>query len=102
MKQLWLAILIMVGMTALLAWNGAHLRGEIHPLQQELDRAVLAAKEEDWPQAEHLTREIYAKWKGQVQKLYLFQSHREVDEITILFEESLEYAVSQNTAEWVE
>ena len=97
MKQLWSAVLLLAGMVALLAWNGLHITREIQPLQQSLDEAVFAAKAGEWEQAEDLTKQVRDNWKGKLPYLYLVQSHRDVDEITILLDESLEYTASQTT-----
>lgn len=97
MKQLWSAVLLLAGMVALLAWNGLHITREIQPLQQSLDEAVFAAKAGEWEQAEDLTKQVRDSWKGKLPYLYLVQSHRDVDEITILLDESLEYTASQTT-----
>ena len=97
MKQLWSAVLLLAGMVVLLAWNGHHIMSEIQPLQQSLDEAVFAAKAGEWDQAEDLTKQVRDSWKGKLPYLYLVQSHRDVDEITILLDESLEYTASQTT-----
>ena len=97
MKQLWYAVLLLAGMVVLLAWNGLHITREIQPLQQSLDEAVFAAKAGEWEQAEDLTKQVRDSWKGKLPYLYLVQSHRDVDEITILLDESLEYTASQTT-----
>ena len=97
MKQLWSAVLLLAGMVVLLAWNGHHIMSEIQPLQQSLDEAVFAAKAGEWDQAEDLTKQVRDNWKGTLPYLYLVQSHRDVDEITILLDESLEYTASQTT-----
>ena len=97
MKQLWSAVLLLAGMVVLLAWNGLHITREIQPLQQSLDEAVFAAKAGEWEQAEDLTKQVRDSWKGKLPYLYLVQSHRDVDEITILLDESLEYTASQTT-----
>ena len=97
MKQLWSAVLLLAGMVVLLAWNGHHIMSEIQPLQQSLDEAVFAAKAGEWEQAEDLTKQVRDNWKGKLPYLYLVQSHRDVDEITILLDESLEYTASQTT-----
>lgn len=97
MKQLWSAVLLLAGMVALLAWNGLHITREIQPLQQSLDEAVFAAKAGEWEQAEDLTKQVRDNWKEKLSYLYLVQSHRDVDEITILLDESLEYTASQTT-----
>jgi len=96
-KQLWSAVLLLAGMVVLLAWNGHHIMSEIQPLQQSLDEAVFAAKAGEWEQAEDLTKQVRDNWKGKLPYLYLVQSHRDVDEITILLDESLEYTASQTT-----
>lgn len=90
-------MLLLAGMVVLLAWNGLHITREIQPLQQRLDEAVFAAKAGEWEQAEDLTKQVRDSWKGKLPYLYLVQSHRDVDEITILLDESLEYTASQTT-----
>ena len=97
MKQLWSAVILLAVMSLLLAWNGAHITERIQPFQENLDQAVLAAKAGDWDRTEELTREVHQSWKDWLSYLYLVQSHRDVDEITILLEEALEYTESQST-----
>ena len=97
MKQLWSSVILLAVMSLLLAWNGAHITERIQPFQEDLDQAVLAAKAGDWDRTEELTREVHQSWKEGLSYLYLVQSHRDVDEITILLEEALEYTASQST-----
>ena len=96
MKQLWSAVILLAVMSLLLAWNGAHITERIQPFQENLDQAVLAAKAGEWDRAEELTRQVHQSWKEGLSYLYLVQSHRDVDEITILLEEALEYTASQS------
>ena len=46
--------------------------------------------------AHELTQRVAQRWKDNIFYLHLVQSHRDVDEITILLEESIEYAENQN------
>lgn len=97
MKQLWSAVILLGVMILVLGWNGSRLGDLIKPLQETLDQATQAAKAGEWEKAEQLTRQVTKSWKESVSYLHLVQSHREVDEVTILLEESLEYIVSQST-----
>ncbi|MBR3753042.1 MAG: DUF4363 family protein [Ruminiclostridium sp.] len=97
MKQLWSAVILLAVMSLLLTWNGGHITERIQPFQENLDQAVLAAKAGDWNRTEELTRQVQQAWKEGLSYLYLVQSHRDVDEITILLEEALEYTESQST-----
>lgn len=98
MKQLWSAVILLAVMVLALGWNGSRLNGLIEPQQDTLDMAVLAAKSGAWEQAEELTRRVSHDWKDNISYLHFVQSHRDVDEITILLEESMEYAKSQNVS----
>lgn len=98
MKQLWAAAAFLTVMVLFFSWNGSHLTQLVEPQQDALDMAVQAAKSGEWGQAEKLTQQVTDTWKESLFYLHLVQSHRDVDEITILLEESMEYANSQNVS----
>ena len=98
MKQLWAAVALLAIMILAFAWNGSRLSSLIEPQQEALDEAVLAAKAGQWEKTEALTHQVASHWKESISYLHLVQSHRDVDEITILLEESIEYAKSRNAS----
>ena len=98
MKHLWTAVALLTMMILGFGWNSSHLSSLIEPQQETLDAAILAAKAGEWERAEDLTRQAEKGWKESLFYLHLVQSHRDVDEITILLEESKEYAESQNVS----
>ena len=98
MKHLWAAAALLGVMILGFAWNGSRLGCLIDPQQETLDLAIQAAKAGEWRQAEELTLNVEEKWKDSIHYLHLVQSHRDVDEITILLEESMEYAESQSVS----
>ena len=98
MKHLWAAVTLLGVMVLFFAWNGSRLGCWIDPQQEDLDLAVQAAKAGEWGKAEKLTQKVEEKWKESIHYLHLVQSHRDVDEITILLEESMEYAESRSVS----
>ena len=96
MKHLWTAVALLTAMILVFYWNGARLNGLVQPQQEVLDTASQAAKAGQWEMAHELTQRVAQKWKDNIFYLHLVQSHRDVDEITILLEESIEYAENQN------
>ncbi|MBR5534050.1 MAG: DUF4363 family protein [Ruminiclostridium sp.] len=96
MKHLWAAVAVLAIMLLVFSWNGARLTNLIEPQQDTLDLAVQAARTGEWEQTEKLTQQVADHWKDSISYLHLVQSHRDVDEVTILLEESLEYAQTQN------
>ena len=98
MKQLWSAVALLGVMVLVLGWNGSRLNGLIAPQQEMLALASQAAQAGEWETARTLTHEAANAWKDQVNYLHLVQSHRDVDEIAILLEESVAHAENQNMA----
>lgn len=98
MKHLWAAVALLGLMILVFSWNGSRLSSLIEPQQEILDLAAQAAKSEQWEKAEALTRQAADNWKESIPYLHLVQSHRDVDEITILLEEAMEYAESRNVS----
>lgn len=98
MKHLWAAVVLLGAMILLFAWNGSRLESLIAPQQEALDVAARAAKAGEWGEAVKLTQNVEEQWKERIHYLHLVQSHRDVDEITILLEESMEYAESQSAS----
>lgn len=96
MKHLWTAVALLTAMILVFYWNGARLNDLVQPQQEVLDTASQAAKAGQWEMAHELTQRVAQRWKDNIFYLHLVQSHRDVDEITILLEESIEYAENQN------
>ncbi len=98
MKHLWAAVALLGVMLLVFGWNGSRLNNLIEPQQETLDLAAQTAKAGEWEKTESLTRKVATRWKESISYLHLVQSHRDVDEITILLEESMEYAKNQNVS----
>lgn len=96
MKQLWSAVILLGVMILLLAWNSHHLTCLIQAFQQDLDQAAQAVQQEDWKRAEELTRKVSNQWREAVSYFYLVQSHRDIDEVSVLLEESLAYVSTES------
>lgn len=96
MKPLWVAVSLFFLLLLLLGFEANWLDSTTKPLAQDIRQAAQAAEVQDWPQAEALTHQVQDRWKTQVPILLLLKTHRDIQEISLLLEESLVLLESQS------
>lgn len=96
MRPLWVASAILVAMLALMSLNARWLQHIMEPLTEEITQATQAAWEGEWSEAESISLRVQKMWDARVPVLCLFQSHKEVNEIALLLDESLVFLACRN------
>mgnify|MGYP001179112274 FL=1 len=91
MKRLYIAaglLLLMLAGCLLNAWYTQQLTDE---MIQDLQQAQQAAREENWEQAESLTRQVYEQWNRRHFYLHVVMRHSDTDQILRSFRSVLQY-----------
>ena len=101
MKPFWIALSILVAMALLLLFNMNYLTKAVEPLEASLSQAADAAREGDWETAERLTRQVKETWEEHAEYFHYVQNHTDIDEISVLLDESMAYIACQDTGEFV-
>jgi len=94
-KRLWIAAGLIVVLTALAGVHALylnHLTGELDGL---LEQAQAQVEQEDWAQAESLTRQALEVWEGKAFYLHSTLRHQEIDNVLISFREVLAFLSGQ-------
>lgn len=95
MKRLWISAVIILSLTVLAGCHVLYLRhltGEVIGL---LDRAQEQVEEDDWAQAEALTRDALAIWTANDLYLHSTMRHNEIDTVLVAFQEVLAFLEGQ-------
>ena len=91
MKRLWISAVIILSLTVLAGCHVLYLRhltGEVIGL---LDQAQEQVAEDDWAQAEALTRDALAIWTANDLYLHSTMRHNEIDTVLVAFQEVLAF-----------
>lgn len=91
MKRLWISAVIILSLTVLAGCHVLYLRhltGEVIGL---LDQAQEQVAEDDWAQAEALTRDAMAIWTANDLYLHSTMRHNEIDTVLVAFHEVLAF-----------
>ena len=91
MKRLWISAVIILSLTVLAGCHVLYLRhltGEVIGL---LDQAQEQVAEDDWAQAEALTRDTLAIWTANDLYLHSTMRHNEIDTVLVAFHEVLAF-----------
>ena len=88
MRQLWCALGIFGGMLLFILWSGGWLMDTVQPVAEGVNEISAAVREGAWDRAERKTQETLDAWERAVPRLRLFQSHEDVDEVSILLQEA--------------
>ena len=91
MKRLYIAaglLLLMLAGCLLNAWYTQQLTDE---MIQDLQQAQQAAREENWEQAESLTRQVYERWNRRHFYLHVVMRHSDSVQILRSFRSVLQY-----------
>ena len=95
MKRLWISAVIIMSLTVLAGCHVLYLRhltGEVIGL---LDQAQEQVEEDDWAQAEALTRDALAIWTANNLYLHSTMRHNEIDTVLVAFQEVLAFLEGQ-------
>ena len=95
MKRLWISAVIILSLTVLAGCHVLYLRhltGEVIGL---LDQAQEQVEEDDWAQAEALTRDALAIWTANDLYLHSTMRHNEIDTVLVAFQEVLAFLEGQ-------
>lgn len=95
MKRLLISAVIILSLTVLAGCHVLYLRhltGEVIGL---LDQAQEQVEEDDWAQAEALTRDAMAIWTANDLYLHSTMRHNEIDTVLVAFQEVLAFLEGQ-------
>lgn len=91
MRRLWIAaalLVLLLGASLTNGWYAQRVTGE---MRKELRQAQLLAEEEDWAQAESITRQVYEDWQGHHFYFHTLMRHSDTDQVLRAFRQVLEY-----------
>ena len=95
MKRLWISAVIILSLTVLAGCHVLYLRHLTGELIDLLDRAQEQVAEDDWAQAEALTRDALAIWTANDFYLHSTLRHNEIDTVLVAFQEVLAFLEGQ-------
>lgn len=101
MRHLWVSVAILAGMVLLLSWNGSRLEQFAEPVCQEVTLAAQAVREGEWTQAESHTRTAKELWQARTGTLRYVQCHADLEEVSVLLEESEAFLISREPGEYL-
>lgn len=91
MKRLWIAaalLAFLLGASLANAWYSQSLTGD---MTDRLRQAQSLAEEENWDQAEAVTRQVYEDWQDHHFYLHTLMRHSDTDQVLRAFRQVLEY-----------
>ena len=100
MKRLWIAtalLLVLLGSTLANSW---YLERLITDLGRQLVRAQLQADENNWAQAQKLTKQVTEHWQKHDFYFHIMLPHDDIDDIHLTFREVQEYLLLQETDQY--
>lgn len=100
MKQLWVAILILIALFAATFLHSMSIEHFSKDLSMLLEEAEHYAESEDWSSAEELTEIAHQKWKQRDLYLHITLRHNETDAIYTGFCEVVEFIECQEAGEY--
>lgn len=98
MKRIWIGIGLLIALLAAGLWVSESMEEAHLPGAKELRKASQLALEEQWPQAEALTKQARSKWEEKWHVTASFADHEPMDEIDALFAELKTYAAVRDEA----
>ena len=91
MKRLWTAAALLALLLAGSLANAQYAQTLCAGLSGRLEQAHTLAKEEQWEQAQALTREVYQNWQSHTFYLHTVMRHSDTDQILRSFQAVLQY-----------
>ena len=95
MKRLFISAVIILSLTVLAGCHVLYLRHLTGELIGLLDQAQEQVAEDDWAQAEALTRDALATWTANDFYLHSTLRHNEIDTVLVAFQEVLAFLEGQ-------
>lgn len=92
MKRIWIGIGLLAALLVLGIWTAEVMEDSQLPCAKDLRRASELALEEDWSQAEALTKRARDKWEKRWRITAALADHEPMDEIDSIFAELKVYA----------
>lgn len=87
MRRLWLSLALLVLIFAATVGNSLYLRHLTGTITDLLEEAQILAQQEDWEEADALTREALKHWQDRELYLYTTLRHADTDEVYTSFRE---------------
>ncbi len=91
MKRLYIAaalLLVLLGASLANAWYAQSLTGG---MTDQLRRAQSLTEQDDWAQAEAVTRQVYEDWQSHHFYFHTLMRHSDTDQVLRAFRQVLEY-----------
>ena len=91
MKRLYIAaalLLVLLGASLANAWYAQSLTGG---MTDQLRRAQSLTEQDDWAQAEAVTRQVYEDWQSHRFYFHTLMRHSDTDQVLRAFRQVLEY-----------
>ncbi len=91
MKRLYIAaglLLVLLGASLTNAWYAQSLTGG---MTDQLRRAQSLTEQDDWAQAEAVTRQVYEDWQSHRFYFHTLMRHSDTDQVLRAFRQVLEY-----------
>lgn len=100
MKKGWIAVALLLVMTALGLWHVNTLGGLVDSLRHDLAQAEALTEEGDWTRARELTAGAFQRWDDREVYLHITLAHETTDQISVSFAEVAEFLEHQETGEY--
>ena len=88
MRQLWCAVGILAGMLLFILWCDGWLMDQVEPITAGVTEVSAAVQAGRWEEAEARLEGMLTRWESAVPRLRRFQSHEDVDEVSVLIREA--------------
>ena len=91
MKRLWIAtglLVLLLGASLINAWYAQSLTGE---MADRLRQAQALTEQDNWVQAEAVTRQVYEDWQSHHFYFHTLMRHGDTDQVLRAFRQVLEY-----------
>ena len=91
MKRLWIAaalLVLLLGASLVNAWYAQSLTGE---MADRLRQAQALTEQDNWVQAEAVTRQVYEDWQSHHFYFHTLMRHGDTDQVLRAFRQVLEY-----------
>lgn len=91
MKRLWIASGLLIVLLAASLVNSWYAGNFTSGLSRRLEQAQALTKQDEWDQAEQITRQVFQDWERGHFYLHVFMRHSDTDQILRAFHSVLQY-----------